>query len=96
MEEKNLKSEVVKAVNSLDEITTCFCLMTNNDRGSTTVFGSHEDLVDLLAYNFKQQPFLLEIINCAVAKIAKETLCNRMTQENNEPKSLEELLNKYL
>lgn len=78
MKKENLKLELLESVNSMDEITVSFSLMSNDDKGATSVFGDIDELVNLLAYNFKTQPLLLEIINKAVMKVAKDVVSENM------------------
>lgn len=71
MEEKNLKSEIQKSLNSLSEVKTCFAVFSDGEQNNVCIGGLGGDIINILANMFIESPQLIELLEPAIRLVAK-------------------------
>lgn len=69
-ENENLKEEIQKSLNDLNEVKACFAVFTDGIKNNVCVGGFGNDIINSLANMFMESPEILKLVEAAIKLLA--------------------------
>lgn len=99
MENTNLKDEILKSVQSFENVKACFSIISDSERNNVCVGGFGQDIVNILANSFIESPALLSLVEESLKLMARQISMkgvNKVEDKEDELAKLKQELIKKL